>query len=161
MRPRLSSLIKPCRNVTHRGSLDLFNAKHAQLGSCWLSSLPLPSLYPLCSACCYLPFWLSSLDWQKIYIVSNNHILTHITVWNNFPWTTRGVRLIPLRVSPASALCGSIYFACFFFIIFFSHVCFVFNEMYSQRAMSGCRSLAKWSHRNRSDVKRSKSCCGN
>lgn len=88
MLSRLSLLIKLHRNVSHWASLDLFKAKHTQVGSCCLSFTSAISFF-LCLLLCFL--FLSSLDLWKIYIVSNNHILTHITVWNNLPWTTWGM----------------------------------------------------------------------
>lgn len=76
------------RNVRHWGSVSLFNAKHAQVESCCLSFTSAISISALPAAT--FPPSRFSRPAKNIYIDSNNHILTHITVWNNFPWTTWG-----------------------------------------------------------------------
>ncbi len=61
------------------------------------SFLPLPSQYSICLL--LSSSFLSSLHLLKIYVVSNNHILTHNAVWNYFPWTIWGALFILLGFS--------------------------------------------------------------
>lgn len=139
MLPCLSSLIKPRHNVTHWGSLSLSNAEHAQVGSCCLSFTSAISISVLPAAT--PPPSLLSKPAKKIYIVANNHILTHITVWNNFPWTTWGALDSSCQASKhPQCLWDSI-------ILIFSFICVVFSKIYSQKVMS------RYRHHNRSSIR--------